>query len=217
MVNIVNTIHRLINIEALRIFRYVDIRRYWGSKFCDKILCKCGYKHKFFWIETISAAVLHGPLTRYLKSRDVHTPGMPGTFYPPPRVSDVDIHHGTRVTHVSWSMVGSLTSGFGDGENVSGIPGTCAARKFTYLVRGRMASGGPTGVDSYISGILTISTSWPFAMVWICYRKYIQRTYGKSTHPFYMLCCENDRLYPYALRSLLLNKLTHPCFLAVVW
>ena len=160
--------------------------------------------------ETISAAVLHGPHTRYLKSRDAHAPGMPGT----PRVSDVDIHHGTRVTHVSWSMVGSHTSGFGDEENVSGIPGTCAAHKFTYLVRARMTSGGPTGVDSYISGILTISTSWPFAMLWICYREYIQRTCGKSTHPFHMLCWEMNRLYPYALRSLLWNKLTHPSFLA---
>ena len=37
---------------------------------------------------------------------------MPGTFSPPPRVSDPDIHHGTCVTHVPWSMPGSLTSGF---------------------------------------------------------------------------------------------------------
>ena len=31
---------------------------------------------------------------------------------PPPRVSDPDMHHGTCVTHVPWSMSGSLTSGF---------------------------------------------------------------------------------------------------------
>ena len=37
---------------------------------------------------------------------------MPGTFSPPPRVSDPDIHHGTCVTHVPWCMPGSLTSGF---------------------------------------------------------------------------------------------------------
>ena len=37
---------------------------------------------------------------------------MPGTFSPPPRVSDPDMHHGTCVTHVPWCMTGSLTSGF---------------------------------------------------------------------------------------------------------
>ena len=42
----------------------------------------------------------HGPLTRYVKLRVAHTPGMPGTFSPPPRVSDPDMHHGTCVTHV---------------------------------------------------------------------------------------------------------------------
>ena len=37
---------------------------------------------------------------------------MLGTFFPPPRVSDPDIHHDTCVTHVSWCMPGSLNSGF---------------------------------------------------------------------------------------------------------
>ena len=37
---------------------------------------------------------------------------MPGTFSPPPWVSDPDMHHSTCVTHVSWCMRGSLTSGF---------------------------------------------------------------------------------------------------------
>ena len=55
---------------------------------------------------------LHGPLARYVKLRIAHAPGMPGTFSPPPRVSDPDMHHGTCVTHVSWCMPGSLTSGF---------------------------------------------------------------------------------------------------------
>ena len=55
---------------------------------------------------------LDGSLSRYVKLRVVHAPGMPGTFYPPPRVSDPDMHHGTCVTHVSWCMPGSLTSGF---------------------------------------------------------------------------------------------------------
>ena len=44
--------------------------------------------------------------------RVAHGPGMPGTFSPPPPVSDPDMHHGTCVTHVTWCMSGSLTSGF---------------------------------------------------------------------------------------------------------
>ena len=63
----------------------------------------CG--HNFFlWC--------HGPLARYVKLRVAHATGMPGTFSLPPRVSDPDMHHGTCVTHVSWCMPGSLTSGF---------------------------------------------------------------------------------------------------------
>ena len=42
----------------------------------------------------------HGPLARYVKLRVAHAPGMPGTFSPPPRVIDPDMHHGTCVTHV---------------------------------------------------------------------------------------------------------------------
>ena len=64
---------------------------------------------------------------------------MTGTFYPPPGVSDPDMHHGMCVTHVPWYMPGSLTSGFlwsrWQGK-VPGIPGACATRNFTYLVRG---------------------------------------------------------------------------------
>ena len=36
----------------------------------------------------------------------------PGTFSPPPRVSDPDMHQGLCVTHVPWCMLGSQTSGF---------------------------------------------------------------------------------------------------------
>ena len=59
---------------------------------------------------------------------------MPGTFSLPPRVSDPDMHHG-----MPWCMPGSLTSSFlwiGGGGNVQGIPGACATRNFTCLVRG---------------------------------------------------------------------------------
>ena len=54
----------------------------------------------------------HGPLARYVKLRVAHAPGMPGTFSPPPRVSDTDMHHGTSVTHMPWCMPGSITSDF---------------------------------------------------------------------------------------------------------
>ena len=51
-----------------------------------------------------------------------------------PLVSDPGMRHGTCVTHVSWCMSGSLTRS--GGENVPGIPGTCATRNFAHLVRG---------------------------------------------------------------------------------
>ena len=54
----------------------------------------------------------HGPLTRDVKLRVAHAPGMPGTFSPPTRVNDPDMQHGTCITHVPWCMPGSLTSGF---------------------------------------------------------------------------------------------------------
>ena len=54
----------------------------------------------------------HGPLDKYVKLRVAHAPGMPGTFSPPPRVSDADMYRGTCVTHVPWCMPGSLTCSF---------------------------------------------------------------------------------------------------------
>ena len=54
----------------------------------------------------------HGPLTIYAKLRVALPPRMAGTFSPPVRVSDPDMHHGTCVTHVLWCMPGSLTTGF---------------------------------------------------------------------------------------------------------
>ena len=55
---------------------------------------------------------VHGSLVKYVNLRIAHAPGMPGTFSPPPRVSDPDMHHGTCVAHVPRCMLGSLTSGF---------------------------------------------------------------------------------------------------------
>ena len=55
---------------------------------------------------------VHWPLTRYVKLRVAHAPGMPGTFSLQSRVSNPDMHHGTCITHVPWCMPGSLTGGF---------------------------------------------------------------------------------------------------------
>ena len=86
-----------------------------------------------------SAISPHGHLARYTKLRVAHAPGMSGTFprhrfQRKPLVSGPDMHHGTCATNVPWCMSGSLTRD--GGENVPGIPGACATRNFTYLLRG---------------------------------------------------------------------------------
>ena len=53
----------------------------------------------------------HGPFTRYVKLRVAHAPGMPGTFSPPPRVSDPDMHHGECAMHMPGWVPESLASG----------------------------------------------------------------------------------------------------------
>ena len=72
--------------------------------------------HNSHWVreerDSMHETLRHGPLARCVKLRAAHAPGMPGTFSPPPRVSDPDMHHGTCVTHVPWWISGSLTSGF---------------------------------------------------------------------------------------------------------
>ena len=90
------------------------------ASFCWAILCHISH---------------HGPLTRYVKLWIAHAPGMSGTFSPPPRVSNPDVHHGTCVTHVPWCMPGSLTSGF-LWIRWRRITGACATRNFTFLARG---------------------------------------------------------------------------------
>ena len=72
--------------------------------------------------------------------RVAHAPGIPGTFFPPMRVSDPDMHHGTCVTHVPWCMPGSLTSGASVSFEVGGrvnVPSACTIRNLTYLPRSR--------------------------------------------------------------------------------
>ena len=72
--------------------------------------------HTFSWIFRMSMMHVyigfHGPHPRYIKLRVGHAPAMSGTFSPPLQVSDPDMHRGMCVTHVPWSMSGSLTSGF---------------------------------------------------------------------------------------------------------
>ena len=78
---------------------------------CYFSLLLCTYKSLF-----IKKGIFknHSPWASYQirKIANAHAPGMPGTFSPPPWVSDPDLHHGTCVAHVPWCMTGSLTSSF---------------------------------------------------------------------------------------------------------
>ena len=49
------------------------------------------------WLYELSwkSNAFKGPLARYVKLRNAHAPGMPGTFSPPPQVRDPDMHHDT--------------------------------------------------------------------------------------------------------------------------
>ena len=53
-----------------------------------------------------------GPSYQIRKTTGSACAGNAGTFSPPPRASDPDMHRGRCVTHVLWCMPGSLTSGF---------------------------------------------------------------------------------------------------------
>ena len=90
---------------------------------------------RYRWVTTWCDHICHGPLTRYVKLRVAHAPGMPGTFSPPPTSRDTAwlaiLACITARTYVPWCMTGSLT--YGGRENV---PGACANRNFKYLARG---------------------------------------------------------------------------------
>ena len=70
------------------------------------------FKESNLYFYKIWASCQNGPLARYMKSRVRMRRECPGTFSPPPRVSDPDMHHGTCVMHVLLYMPGSLISGF---------------------------------------------------------------------------------------------------------
>ena len=82
--------------------RNIEVVKYSPSYIRDVTVVRTMFLH----------ACAHGPLARYLKLRVAQAPGMPGTFSPPPRVSDPDMYHVTCVTHVPWCVSGSPTSGF---------------------------------------------------------------------------------------------------------
>ena len=87
----------------------------------------------------------NGPLTRYVKLRVGHAPGMPGTFSPA-----VDFK-GNCLLAIPACITTRASCTCRDacrdclpavcGENVPGIAGACATRNFTYLARGPWASG----------------------------------------------------------------------------
>ena len=68
-----------------------------------------GQDRLIFFMEILSICRHFGPLTRYAKLRVAHAPG---TFSPPPRVSDPDMHHSTCASHVSWCMAGETFPAF---------------------------------------------------------------------------------------------------------
>ena len=94
-----------------------------GYECCSLISSMSVIIESYWWIHIVFVSLLpsspcwllpffYGPLVRYVKLQVAHAPGMPGTFSPPPRVRDPDMHHGTCDMHVPWCMPGSLTSDF---------------------------------------------------------------------------------------------------------
>ena len=84
-------------------------------------------------LRTCTYALYNGLLTRYVKLRVVHAPGMPGTFSPPPtsketaswrsRHASRHMRHARAVIHVGIMPC---------------IPSACETRTFTYLIRDAM-------------------------------------------------------------------------------
>ena len=85
---------------------------------------------------TLTAYHFHGPLARYVKLRVAHAPGMSGTFSRHRRLANP-----TWLTARAWrtcreacrDRLLAVSFEVGGGENVPGISGACATRKFTYL------------------------------------------------------------------------------------
>ena len=73
---------------------------------------KCGNKGNDF-IHILECFMVHLNMSLHtVVCYNLVNLGMPGTFSPPSRVSDPDMHHGTCVMHVPWCMLGSLKTQF---------------------------------------------------------------------------------------------------------
>ena len=91
-----------------------EMKGLWKACTISEIPIESHSLRQHWWELHVASAnwdVYHGSLARNVILWVAHAPGIPGTFSPPPRVSDPDIPHGTCVTHVPWCMPGSLTSG----------------------------------------------------------------------------------------------------------
>ena len=91
--------------------RYIELRRHSLTLVNERQTMIILYKQFSF---NHSLSLNSGPRASYQirKIAGCACAGNAGNVFPPPRVSDLDMHHGTIVTHVSWCISGSLTNGF---------------------------------------------------------------------------------------------------------
>ena len=98
----------------------------WKPKGLSHVICEDGCA-ALFWLAIpsllspppwptspwLGQVLANGPLTRasyqIREIADCACAGNAGNVFPQPPVSDLDMHHGTCVTDVSWCMSGSLT------------------------------------------------------------------------------------------------------------
>ena len=123
----------------------------------------------------------HGALARYVKLWVAHAAGMPGTFSPPLRFSDPDMHHGTCMRHVPWCMSGSLTRGF----LCSRRQGKCSWHfrrmcNLTFYVSGRRCMAWATMFCDLITSHW-ITAMWSFHYISIRQKLLVER----APHQFY--------------------------------
>ena len=92
-----------------------------------------------------------------------HAPGLPGTFSPPPRVTDPGMQHSTSVAHVPWCMSGSLTVA------VKTFPAFPAHThpNFTYMIRGPWHLTGHHWVISHTPLYKYFLHDWTWISPWI--------------------------------------------------
>ena len=75
-----------------------------------------------------------------------------------PLVSDPGMHHGACITQMPRCLSGSLTRG--GRENVTGIPGACTTRNFTYLARGPRGRQNKEMLSQVINVPLHLKRGW---------------------------------------------------------